>query len=51
MFKGIELMVETFVPFVCEVSMIVVRSKSDGVRIYPLAENKHVDNILQHSIT
>lgn len=50
MFAGVELMVEAFVPFVCEVSMMVVRSKSDGVRTYPLSENKHVDNILQRSI-
>ncbi len=48
--SGAELMVEAFVPFTCEVSVIVVRSLSEKPRTYPLSENQHEDNILRLSI-
>jgi len=47
---GAELMVEKFIPFSCEVSVIVARSRSGEVKIYPLSENEHADNILRRSI-
>lgn len=49
-FAGSELMVEAFVPFTCEISVIVARSKSEKPRTYPLSENYHKDNILRTCI-
>ena len=42
--------VEAFVPFACEVSVIVARGISGEVRCYPVVENRHVDHILSETI-
>lgn len=44
------LMVEAFVTFVREVSIIAVRGKAGDVVFYPLAENHHVEGILRYSL-
>ncbi|WP_134687235.1 5-(carboxyamino)imidazole ribonucleotide synthase [Brevibacillus migulae] len=47
---GVELIVEQFVPFTMEVSVIAARSLSGEVSTFPAAENVHVNNILHLSI-
>jgi 5-(carboxyamino)imidazole ribonucleotide synthase len=48
--RGSEMMAEKFIRFTCEVSVIVARSRYGEVKIYPLSENEHDDNILRRSI-
>lgn len=48
--SGAELVVEQFVRFDKELSVIAARSPSGEVRVFPPAENIHVDNILHLSI-
>lgn len=45
-----ELMAEKFVPFVCEISVLVARGRDGEVKAYPLSENEHRENILRRSI-
>lgn len=45
-----QLVVEAFVDFVREVSMIAVRGRDGEVVFYPMAENQHVDGILRYSV-
>jgi 5-(carboxyamino)imidazole ribonucleotide synthase len=45
-----ELVLEAWVPFDLEMSVIAARSPSGEVRTFPAAENIHVDNILHQSI-
>lgn len=45
----VPMILEEFVPFEAEVSIIAVRRPSGDVRFYPLAKNVHVDGILSHS--
>jgi 5-(carboxyamino)imidazole ribonucleotide synthase len=47
---GCEQMAEKFIPFVCEVSVMVVRSRDGDIRTYPLSENEHEDSILRRSL-
>lgn len=47
---NVPLILEDFVDFDCEVSIIGVRSVSGEVRFYPLSENTHSEGILRHSI-
>lgn len=47
---GTELVLEQFIPFVKELSVIAARSPRGEVRTFPVAENIHVDNILHISI-
>lgn len=47
---GAELVLEQFVPFVKELSVIAARRPSGEVRTFPPAENVHVRNILHLSI-
>ena len=49
-FEGQSLMVEKFVDFKMEVSVIASRSTSGEIRTYPLVENIHKDNILNMTI-
>ena len=49
-FKGQSLMIEKFVDFKMEVSVIASRSTSGEIRTYPLVENMHKDNILNMTI-
>ncbi|MFG6138115.1 5-(carboxyamino)imidazole ribonucleotide synthase [Halomonas sp. B23F22_10] len=44
------LIVEAFVDFVREVSIIAVRGRDGEVVFYPMAENVHVDGILRYSV-
>ena len=44
------LIVESFVEFVREVSIIAVRGRDGEVAFYPMAENQHVDGILRYSV-
>ncbi len=45
-----ELVLEKFVAFSCEISVIAARSASGEVKSFPPAENIHVNNILHLSI-
>lgn len=45
-----ELMVEAFVPFVKEVSVIAARGIKGEIKVYPLGENIHENNILKTTI-
>ncbi|MDR9467977.1 5-(carboxyamino)imidazole ribonucleotide synthase [Marinospirillum sp.] len=45
-----QLLVEAFVDFVREVSIIAVRGQDGEVVFYPMAENHHVDGILRYSL-
>jgi 5-(carboxyamino)imidazole ribonucleotide synthase len=44
-----DLIVEEFVPFDAEASVIAVRSRAGEVRAYPLVRNEHRSGILRHS--
>ncbi len=48
--KGKPLYVEKFVPFIKEISVIIARSISGEIQIYPVAENIHRNNILHTTI-
>jgi 5-(carboxyamino)imidazole ribonucleotide synthase len=45
-----ELIVEKFIPFTKELSVIAARGLNGEVKAFPVAENIHVDNILHQSI-
>lgn len=47
---GTELVLEQFIPFVKELSVIAARSPQGEIKTFPVAENVHVDNILHVSI-
>jgi 5-(carboxyamino)imidazole ribonucleotide synthase len=47
---SLPLMVESFVPFIKEVSILVCRSTNGDVAVFPVAENKHVNSILDETI-
>nr|WP_176220671.1 5-(carboxyamino)imidazole ribonucleotide synthase [Cohnella massiliensis] len=47
---GTELVLEKFIDFAMEISVIAARSPFGEVRTFPPAENVHVDNILHLSI-
>jgi 5-(carboxyamino)imidazole ribonucleotide synthase len=49
-FSGNELMVERFVPFTKEISIMVARNPSGEVASFPVAENIHKNGILDTSI-
>jgi len=46
---GAPLLVEGFVPFSRELSVIATRSQSGAIALYPLSYNVHVDGILHRS--
>jgi len=48
--NGATLILEAFVPFVCEVSVICTRNAADDVVTYPVTENEHDSGILARSI-
>ncbi|WP_148631355.1 5-(carboxyamino)imidazole ribonucleotide synthase [Bacillus sp. E214] len=54
--KGSELLshgvcvLESFIPFQKEISVIVTRKLDGSIRVFPVAENIHVNNILHQSI-
>lgn len=47
---GIKLMVEAFVPFVMEVSVLACRGIDGEMVVYPVGENIHVDSILDTTL-
>ena len=44
------VVIEQFVDFVCEISVVVARSAKAAVRVFPIAENIHTNHILEFSI-
>ena len=49
-FKNQKLMLEKFVPFKMEVSVIAARNTKGQIKTYPLVENIHEENILRQTI-
>jgi len=49
-FKGQKLLLEKFVPFKMEVSVIASRNTKGQIKTYPLVENIHEDNILRETV-
>lgn len=49
-FKGQSLLLEKFVPFTMEVSVIAARNTHGEIKTYPLVENIHKENILRETI-
>ena len=49
-FKGQNLLLEKFVPFTMEVSVIASRNTKGQIKTYPLVENIHEENILRETI-
>ena len=49
-FKGQSLMLEKFVPFKMEVSVIASRNTHGQIKTYPLVENIHEENILRITV-
>jgi len=49
-FKGQQLLLEKFIPFKMEVSVIASRNTRGQIKTYPLVENIHEDNILRETI-
>ena len=49
-FKGKSLMLEKFVPFKMEVSVIASRNTHGQIKTYPLVENIHEENILRTTV-
>ncbi|MEK5061138.1 5-(carboxyamino)imidazole ribonucleotide synthase [Paenibacillus sp. FSL H7-0326] len=47
---GTELVLEQFVSFDCEISVIAARNPQGEIRTFPPAENVHVNNILHTSV-
>lgn len=47
---GVELVLEKFIPFELEISVIAARNPSGELAVFPPAENVHVENILHLSI-
>src|SRR5262245_51877706 len=48
--RGAPLILESFVPFDRELSILAVRSTTGETAFYPLAENHHAVGILRHSL-
>ncbi len=49
-FKGQPLLLEKFVPFTMEVSVIAARNTKGQIKTFPLVENIHEENILRETI-
>ncbi|MCV0430067.1 5-(carboxyamino)imidazole ribonucleotide synthase [Nitrosopumilus sp.] len=49
-FQGQKLLLEKFVPFKMEVSVIAARNTKGQIKTYPLVENIHEENILRQTI-
>lgn len=48
--RGVPLLLEGFVPFEREVSILAVRARNGQMAFYPLVENHHRDGILRFSL-
>lgn len=49
-FQGVRAVIERFVDFKCELSVIVARNEAGESRVFPIAENIHTKHILDFSI-
>ncbi len=49
-FQGQKLLLENYIPFKMEVSIIASRNTKGQIKTYPLVENIHEDNILRETI-
>jgi 5-(carboxyamino)imidazole ribonucleotide synthase len=49
-FAGQACVIEQWIDFACEVSVVMARSASAAIRVFPLAENIHTNHILDFSI-
>jgi 5-(carboxyamino)imidazole ribonucleotide synthase len=49
-FAGQACVIEQWIDFACEVSVVMARSAKAAIRIFPLAENIHTNHILDFSI-
>lgn len=49
-FKGSACVIEQWIDFACEVSVVMARSAKAAIRVFPLAENIHTNHILDFSI-
>jgi 5-(carboxyamino)imidazole ribonucleotide synthase len=49
-FAGQACVIEQWIDFACEVSVVMARSATAAIRVYPLAENIHTNHILDFSI-
>ncbi len=49
-FQGQDLLLEKFIPFKMEVSVIASRNTKGQIKTYPLVENIHEENILRETI-
>ena len=49
-FAGQSVVIEQFVDFACEVSVVVARSEKAAIRVFPISENIHTNHILDFSI-
>jgi len=49
-FNGQNLMLEKFIPFIMEVSVVAARNTKGSIANYPLVENIHEENILRTTI-
>ena len=49
-FKGQKLLLEKYIPFKMEVSVIASRNTKGQIKTYPLVENIHEENILRQTI-
>ncbi len=47
---GAPCVLETFVPFTREISVVVVRGRGGETRFYPIGENTHSGGILRHTV-
>jgi 5-(carboxyamino)imidazole ribonucleotide synthase len=47
---GQPAILEAFVPFICEVSVVAARALDGSVKAFPVTENEHRDQILRRSI-
>lgn len=48
--SGQGLILEAFIPFECEVSVIAARSRKGDINVYPLSQNVHHEGILHKSV-
>lgn len=48
--SGREIVLEQFIPFACEISVIAARNPNGEVKSFPTSENIHMNNILHVSI-
>jgi 5-(carboxyamino)imidazole ribonucleotide synthase len=49
-FAGRACVIEQWIDFACEVSVVMARSAKAAIRVFPLAENIHTNHILDFSI-